>query len=141
MKPADLSDAPENIKKTLIHEMDNWKRFDANPQNADIAKKSFEEMTVYSIRMFWQARFDKINRDQKEAFEWATYQFAPEHLGFKGVKSGQPVFSDEDTTALAKELLNDLWQAYLATPEVEVPFSKTNEQDKKSGFLKKLFKF
>lgn len=141
MKPANLSDAPENIKKTLIHEMNSWKHFNTKPKDAEEAKHSFEDMTVYSIRMYWQARFDKINHQQKEAFEWATYHFAPEYLNFQGVAPGKPVFSDEDTTALAKNLFNDIWQAYLLTPEVEVPFDKINEQNNKNGFLKKLFKF
>jgi hypothetical protein len=138
MQPVNLSDAPENIKKTLIHEMDSWKRFNAQPQSAEAARASFEEMTIYSIRMYWQARFDKLNQESRDAFEWATYQFIPKHLDFKGVQPGQPVFSDEDTTALAKNMVNDLWQAYLATPEVIVPFAK--EETKKTGFFSKIFK-
>jgi hypothetical protein len=86
---------------------------------------------VYMLRMFWQARYDKMNSASKNSFDWISQNILPADIAYKGIQINTNLISlDVDHTQLAFDIFEIL---YALKNPVIVP--------EKQSFLKKLRTF
>lgn len=108
-----------------------YKSFDEIPENRkefilpyltkpdlNQARDSF----VYILRMFWQARFDKMSPLYQENLDWVSFNFLPENVEYTGIKFGENlVSSDFDHYELATSIFDNINSLYLGKTEQPEP--------------------
>ena len=117
-----LSNWPDKPKKYIIEQFSKWQNY--NPTSLDDAKKSVSESFIYSLRMFWQRRFDKLNKDDIQSFDLISFNDDILHKKYfyGGVgKAGDVLIVADDHTVVATEVFNALWELYIHTPDVPLP--------------------
>lgn len=73
-------------------------------------KSSMQESFVYMLRMFWQSRYDKMNADHKECFDWISKHCLPPHIVYGGMQfQTNLISSDFDHTKLATDVFTLLY--------------------------------
>lgn len=118
-----------------------YKSFDELPENRKefilpyLTRPNMKESRdsfVYILRMFWQARFDKMNSLYKENLDWISSNFLPENVEYTGIKFGENlVSSDFDHYELATSIFDKINSLYLG---------KTENPDKQ-GLIARLARF
>lgn len=93
--------------------------FDEIPANVQVflnryfsekTKSSMQESFVYMLRMFWQSRYDKMNADHKECFDWISNHCLPQHVVYGGLQfQTNLISSDFDHTQLATDVFKLLY--------------------------------
>ena len=128
-----LSSFPEDVRKSIINKFDQWKTMKVNSKDETEVKKKIADIFIYDIRMYWQARLNKLDPEFVDALEYLCNKFLPKSLEFNGIKSNQILFPDENHYALAKGVFDKTWDLYVTTPDMKLPFKKTS-------FFKNIFK-
>jgi hypothetical protein len=93
--------------------------FDEIPANVQVfleryfsekTKSAMQESFVYMLRMFWQSRYDKMNADHKECFDWISLHCLPQHVVYGGLQfQTNLISSDFDHTQLATDVFKLLY--------------------------------
>jgi hypothetical protein len=114
---ADLfDDMPEHERSTLIERyLTRW-RDKVSPAQPEKAKLHVQEDFVYMLRMFWQARFDKMDTASRDVFDWVSKNFLPETVRYKGVKNSQLLIEHPNHGQLAHQVFDEIWAQYEASP-------------------------
>lgn len=106
-------------------------RFCLEKYFSDAEKNQSRETFVYMLRMFWQARYDKMNSASKNSFDWISQNILPADVDYKGIQINTNLISlDVDHTQLAFDIFESL---YALKNPVIVP--------EKQSFFKKLRTF
>lgn len=73
-------------------------------------KSAMQEGFVYMLRMFWQSRYDKMNTDHKDCFDWISNHCLPQHVVYGGMQyQTNLISSDFDHTKLATDVFTLLY--------------------------------
>jgi len=96
------------------------KSFDEIPANVQVfldryfsqkTKSEMQEGFVYMLRMFWQSRYDKMNAEHKECFDWISLHCLPQHVVYGGLQfQTNLISSDFDHTQLATDVFKLLYE-------------------------------
>lgn len=96
-----FNDIPEENKDFLSPYVEN--------KNLEKSREDF----VYLLKMFWQARFNKMSPLYRENFDWVCNNFLPENVEYNGIKFGENLISsDIDHTFLAHSVLDEIQKLY-----------------------------
>jgi len=131
-----FDDAPEKIRYTLIEEIKRYS-FDAGQYKPEKEiKANLHEYTGYMLEMLWQARYDKMSVETRNAMDWLTKNLVDEKVASKylGSSSHDTSFQGEDHKALARDVIDKTFNLFKATSGIELP------NEKESFSFKKLFK-
>jgi hypothetical protein len=112
-----LNDIPERERIILMERYLNRWQGTIPATDFDKAKDYAQEGFVYMLRMFWQARYDKMDGDSKALFDWLSSNMLSEDVEYKGTKRAQLIINHDDHHRLAREVFENLWKHYAASPE------------------------
>lgn len=108
---------PENERRVLVgNYLGRW-RGKVPSTEADQAREYVREGFVYMQRMFWQARFDKMDSDSRDMFDWLSKSLLSEDVSYTGIKHSQLLIDHGNHSQLANEIFDKLWKYYAATPD------------------------
>lgn len=103
----------------LNADLSAWKFSSSEGMTLEKAKKMAEESVVYSLRMLWLGRYNKLGRERAQALNAACFAYLPESLGYPGAQNGEIILAGQDDTALAKAVFECLWQQYVLSQDLE----------------------
>jgi hypothetical protein len=126
MNNLDLSQAPKDIRDTLVQQMDSaWKKHypARRAVTEEAAFDSILEQTGYLLQMHWQGRTDKYSRELRVAFDW---------IGENGIVRHDEV----DQKDAVKQAITQIFEAYKRLPGADLP---TPAIVAKPGFFSRIF--
>ena len=133
-----FDDAPKEVKNTL---MEDIKRYsfdtDTGKYKSEVEiKANLQQYTGYMLEMLWQARYDKMSVETRNAMDWLTKSLVDENLQSKylGSRSHDVSFEGEDHKALARDVMDKTFYLFKATSGVDLP------QEPEPFSFRKLFK-
>lgn len=109
-----------NLPDNIINEIETayGKGRDSQAITFQEARKKFDEITGYGLKIYWLGRLDKLNPHNIKVFQWITENFVPMELQEKYPISNlyDVKFKGEDHSQLIDQTLDKLWENYKKIP-------------------------
>jgi hypothetical protein len=117
----------------LSDSLTSWSQ--SSPVSVVAAKALVKESVVYSLRMFWQARYDKLSAEKVLAFDTLCKEILDPALGYKKPLRSVAM-ADQDHYALADSVFESIWGLYMADDQILI--KKPIFESADSGFFSRL---
>jgi hypothetical protein len=103
---------PDYERRVLVERYFGRWRGQITANEADEAKEYVREHFIYSLRMFWQARFAKMDSDSRSLFDWVSRNLLPKEVSYAGIRNDQFLIDHADHDQLAYQIFDSLWGHY-----------------------------
>lgn len=112
-----FSDIPEVERAFLIQRYLGQWRGKVAPEEHEAAEAHVRKEFIYLLRMFWQARFDKMDSESIEVFDYLSKNMLPADAKYKGPVRGENLVDTSRFYQLSDDLFKNLWSCYKQDPE------------------------